>query len=209
MVTVGKGEEAAGGPVPFSTVEYALAAGDESSSADDTFAKGQTIERSFAAIQSSNNHDHDGCENESHAQGWEPQACGANRMGRQRKLWFKHYGRLRNRIGYLHRRDRGGFDRRKKAVSQAGKSFDIKRIFSRVTERNAEAVNGSIQSAFEIDKNIGGPESRTELFTRDQTSRRFDEGGKDLKWPMLQADAHAMLAQFSRFEVQLEGAESS
>ena len=72
----------------------------------------------------------------------------------------------------------------------------------------AQPVHGLVQAAIEIDDNIGRPKTLLQLFARHDLAWTLDEGNQYLKGLLLEFDAHTLLAQLTRSEVDLEDTET-
>jgi hypothetical protein len=58
---------------------------------------------------------------------------------------------------------------------------------------------------FEIDKSILRPEASAEFVAGHDLAGCFEQGSQNLKWLSLQPDLRSVLAQYARFQIDLEG----
>ena len=66
------------------------------------------------------------------------------------------------------------------------------------------ASDGSVYGEVEVDKCIGRPERRPDLFAGDDFRSGFDKKAKDLEGLILQGNALTGLAKFCRCQIDLE-----
>src|SRR5262245_1173877 len=67
-----------------------------------------------------------------------------------------------------------------------------------------EPFHGSVQAVLEIDERIAWPELVSELISRDQFARSFEQHDKNLNWLTLHLNFASMLAQLTRPEIEFE-----
>jgi len=99
-------------------------------------------------------------------------------------------------------------NRGNETVSAAGDGFDETRAGGRVAERFANLVYSRIQAVIEVDEGVGGPDFLAQVFTRNDTSSVFEQGGENLKGLLLQPEAPAILTKFPGSQINLKHAEA-
>jgi hypothetical protein len=95
---------------------------------------------------------------------------------------------------------------RDQAVAALWQRLDITRIFRRVAKSLPEPCNSRIQSMFEIDKGVIGPETLSEFFSGNDRSGLFQERSEYLKRLRLQSNPNAVFPQHGFIKVDLERA---
>jgi hypothetical protein len=116
------------------------------------------------------------------------------------------------------RRGRGGhgnchasairtLDRRNKAVAQPRPSFDKSSALRRISKDAAQLVNRCVQAV--VERHIGvRPKLLTKRLSIHHLPSALDQRFQDLEGFLFQLNAHAVLANLTRFERDFESAES-
>ena len=100
------------------------------------------------------------------------------------------------------------FDFGDEAVAAAGKSFDVAGGVDGIGERVAELVHCGVEAVVEVDKHVGGPELRAEIFAGDQLAGTREENGEDFEGLAGEFEARAMLPEFVSVQIDQERAEA-
>jgi hypothetical protein len=104
----------------------------------------------------------------------------------------------------LIRFERRGLHRRDEAVAAPRDGLNENRILRSVTEGDAEFPDGSIQALVEVDVSAVGPEAGAQLFAGNYLARVLEQGGKDLKWLILQANCQTALKKLFLSRIKLK-----
>ena len=99
-------------------------------------------------------------------------------------------------------------DRSDKAVSAAGDCLDKTRAGGGISEGLADLVDGGVQAVIEVDESVGGPELLLQLLAGDDLAGAVEQESQDLERLSLEAEPHAILAQFPGGEIELEDSEA-
>ena len=97
------------------------------------------------------------------------------------------------------------FHRSQEAISATWNGFDIARIVSSIGKRVAKFADRGIQASLEIDESIFGPEMVLQFGSGDDLALSFGEQDEDTQGLFLEADARAVLADFTSCQVHNEG----
>ena len=76
----------------------------------------------------------------------------------------------------------------------------------RVAQRVAQPFHRGVQSVFEVDEGIIGPEALAEFFARDKLARLFEQHREQLQRLLLKAETCARLSQLARAQIEFEDA---
>jgi hypothetical protein len=101
----------------------------------------------------------------------------------------------------------GVVDRRDEAIPTLRQSFHESRCVGGVSERFAQLLHRGAEPAVEIDERLARPQPALQLIPRDQVAWPFQQRGEDLERLVGEADLRALLAQFTRAGVEVEGPE--
>jgi len=101
------------------------------------------------------------------------------------------------------RRDGFGFpdefgDRRDENVAGARDGFDVAWLVGGVAQRGAEAFDGGIEAAIEIDKGLRAPEAVLQLLPCDNRSLPLYQRFQNFERLALQLEPDAMFAEYAR-----------
>src|SRR6516162_81667 len=100
------------------------------------------------------------------------------------------------------RRRRG--HRTYESIASSRKRFNVPRMFRRIAQRNAQAVNGCIHAALEIDERVFRPELPTQLFAANNCSRSLEQSAQDLQRPRLKFHLDSLPPQLTGSQVEFE-----
>ena len=98
---------------------------------------------------------------------------------------------------------RFSFQFRCEPVPELRHGLDVTRLFQRVPERLPEPSDRGIQSVFEIDECVVGPETPTEFVTRDSGSRFLQQGCEYLERLCLELNSHTVFTKHAALHVEL------
>ena len=82
------------------------------------------------------------------------------------------------------------------------------RMLGVVAERGAQALDRRVQPVLEVDERAVRPQPLPELVAGQHLAGPLEQHGQQLERLVLQAEAHAVLAQLARAEIELESSES-
>ena len=100
------------------------------------------------------------------------------------------------------------FDRTNETIPTSRERLDKSRIFGRVAQCFANAINGAVQVVVEIDEAVW-PKTLLQLLARDDRAWLFQQNGKYFERLTAELELEAVFAQFSGIEVKLEGREAN
>lgn len=95
-----------------------------------------------------------------------------------------------------------------KSIAAARNGFDITRAFGAIGKNFPEALDAVIETVFEVDERVGGPEATLKFFTGDQFAGPLGKNLQYLVGLFLKLQANAMLTKFLKTEVQFVVAEA-
>ena len=94
-----------------------------------------------------------------------------------------------------------------KPIAALMNRLDEARHVGLVAERDAQPPHGRVQAVLEIDECPLRPEALAQLLAADDLARPLEQGSQNAERLLLERDAEAALAELSRSEIDLEGAE--
>jgi hypothetical protein len=97
-------------------------------------------------------------------------------------------------------------NRCQKSIAAPGHSFDKRWILCRVAQSIAQPADRGVQAVIKIDERIGGPQAVPYFFARDNLTLPLQKQSENLERLLLQFDPHAIAAQLSGAEIDLEDA---
>src|SRR6266478_3733118 len=97
------------------------------------------------------------------------------------------------------------FDRSNESVATPRQSLNEAGTIGRIAQNFAQPHYGIVHSMIKIHKGVARPKACAQFIPGNSLTRLFKKDGQNLKGLFGQFEAQTMLAQFERFEVNLEG----
>jgi hypothetical protein len=95
-----------------------------------------------------------------------------------------------------------------KPVSPPSHRFNEHRRVCRFAQRNAESLNGTVQTGVEIDEGVCRPKSVAEFFASNYLAGTLDKHAQDLKRLFLQLQLDSVPSQLTSTNIYLEVSET-
>jgi hypothetical protein len=95
-----------------------------------------------------------------------------------------------------------------KAIASSSQGLDISWCFDFVSQDFTEPFDIGVETVFEVDEGVGGPEALANLFAGNQLAGLFEQDGEDFDGLALQFELEVVPPQFFSVWVEGEGAEA-
>jgi len=110
------------------------------------------------------------------------------------------------RLGDVCRRFVSELDRRNESIAESRERFDVPRTLGGIAENDAQAIRCRVETSFEVDEDIRGPEPFAQLIACHDLARPLQKGVQELEGLALQSDFDTVFAQLAGARIELEDA---
>jgi hypothetical protein len=95
-------------------------------------------------------------------------------------------------------------NRSDQSIAMPWQSFDISRVLDVVCKGLAQFIDSGINTVFEVNEGVGGPEILPDLFSSDHFAGALQERRKNLEWPLLKLDLFPVAPQLTAAKISFE-----